>query len=228
MTRLDMQNKINISEIFYSIQGEGFLSGVPSVFIRISGCPLRCKFCDTGYAADASAGKKMTVGEIVKQTKKYPTNYVVITGGEPMICSALPLLCKALKKYHITIETSGIKFVDDLKCDLMSISPKLSNAYYKPSDKDLYLKIDELQKLIKNYEYQLKFVIEKGGDIKEVNQILKNLKNVDFSKVMLMPQAKNISDYLKRGAVAAKLCKQYGFAFSPRLQITLWGNKRGK
>lgn len=222
------ENKINISEIFYSIQGEGFLAGVPSVFIRIAGCPLRCKFCDTFYAAKSNAGRKMTIGEIVKKVKKYPAKHVVITGGEPMICANLAQVCNALKKYHITIETAGIKFIPGLKCDLMSISPKLSNAYLKKSDKDLYLKIDELKKLIRNYNYQLKFVIDKINDIKELKEILSKLKSADRSKVMLMPQAKNLSEYIKKGRLTAELCKKYNFAFSPRLHIMLWGNKKGR
>jgi 7-carboxy-7-deazaguanine synthase len=232
---------LNVSEIFYSLQGEGFLTGVPSIFIRIAGCPLRCKFCDTGYAADAKAGKKLSINQILKQIKKYPTKYVVITGGEPMICPQMSLLCKALKKYHITIETSGIKFAGSLKCDLMSISPKLSNAYFKSSDKKIYLKIDELQKLIKKYNYQLKFVIEKEKDITEVSKILEGIDSrlrgndtkkksstIDRSKVMLMPQAKNPAEYRKRSFLVSRLCKKYGFVFSPRLHIMLWGNKRGK
>lgn len=229
MTVRIMKNiKINISEIFYSIQGEGFLAGRPSVFIRLAGCPLKCKFCDTNYAADAKAGKELSINQILKQIKQYQTNYIVITGGEPMVCPNISLLCKALKKYHITIETAGIKFVSGLKCDLMSISPKLSNAYIKKSDKKKYLKIDQVTKLIENYDYQLKFVIEKENDIKEVNQILKKLKNLDNSKVLLMPQAKNLAEYLKRSFLVSRLCKKYNYAFSPRLHIMLWGDKIGK
>ncbi len=221
------KNKINISEIFYSIQGEGFLAGVPSVFIRIVGCPLRCKFCDTYYAAKSESGKKMTITQIVKHVKKYPAKHIVITGGEPMICPNLAQVCNALKKYHITIETAGINSISGLKCDLMSISPKLSNAYLKSSDKNLYLKIDELKKLIDNYNYQLKFVIDKTNDIKELNKVLSQLKNVDRTKVMLMSQAKNLSEYIRKGRLTAELCKKYNFVFSPRLHIMLWGNKRG-
>jgi len=220
--------EIKISEIFYSIQGEGLLAGRPSVFIRLTGCPLRCKFCDTKYANDSKAGKLRAIEKIVKQVKKYKTDYIVITGGEPMICSDLSLLCKALKKYHITIETAGIKFVSGLKCSLMSISPKLSNAYSNKADKKRYLKIDSLRKLIKNYDYQLKFVIEKISDIREVEQILKSLKNVDHSKVLLMPQARTCKEYLAKSSLVARLCLEYGFAFSPRLQIMLWNDKRGK
>lgn len=215
-----MQNaEIKISEIFYSIQGEGLLAGRPSVFIRLAGCPLRCKFCDTSYALDSSAGKKMTIAEIKKQVKKYKPKYIVITGGEPMISPDLPLLCKSLKNCHITIETSGIKFLPRLKCNLMSISPKLSNAYLKKSDKKRYLRIDQLKKLIKEYNYQFKFVVEKAKDIAEVKQIIKVLKIIDCSKVLLMPQAKNLSQYLNRSPLAARLCKESGFTFSPRLQL---------
>jgi 7-carboxy-7-deazaguanine synthase len=215
-----MQNaEIQISEIFYSIQGEGLLAGRPSVFVRLAGCPLRCRWCDTQYALDSKAGKTRTITEIVKQIKKYKTDYVVITGGEPMINPNLSPLCKALKNYHITIETAGIKFVPRLPCDLMSISPKLSNAYDNKKDKDKYLKLDSLAELIKNYDYQLKFVIEKKNDIDEVNQILKKLKKVDPSKVLLMPQAKNTSEYLKKSPLVVELCKDTGFSFCPRLQL---------
>ncbi|MGD0786079.1 MAG: 7-carboxy-7-deazaguanine synthase QueE [Sedimentisphaerales bacterium] len=221
-----MQNaEIKISEIFYSIQGEGLLAGRPAVFIRLAGCPLRCKFCDTSYALDSSAGKKMTIAEIKKQVKKYKPEYIVITGGEPIISPNLSQLCKALKNYHITIETSGIKFLPGLKCDLMSISPKLSNAYRAKADKKRYLKIDQLKKLIKEYDYQLKFVVEKEKDIAEVKQIIREMKTVDRSKILLMPQAKNLSQYLNRSPLVARLCKETGFTFSLRLQL-VFGEKR--
>jgi 7-carboxy-7-deazaguanine synthase len=217
-----MQNsEIQISEIFYSIQGEGLLAGRPSVFVRLAGCPLRCRWCDTQYALDSSAGKKMTIDDVMKQILKVSPAYVVITGGEPLISPLLPQLCETIKKQnaHITIETAGIKFVPSLSCDLMSISPKLSNAYDNKQDKDKYLKLDLLAKLIKNYDYQLKFVIEKKADIDEVNQILTTLKDFDRSKVLLMPQAKNISVYLAKSPLVVKLCKDTGFTFSSRLQL---------
>lgn len=213
--------EINISEIFYSIQGEGLLAGRPSVFIRLAGCPLRCKYCDTEYALDPSAGTKMPLSEIMKKITKYSPNYAVITGGEPLVSPQIAPLCQAIKerKIHITIETAGIKFVPNLACDLMSISPKLSNAHDNEPDKTGYLKIDQLKDLIKNYDYQLKFVMEKIEDITEVHQILHDLKDVDHSKVLLMPQAKNISQYLKISPLIVELCKANGFIFSPRLQL---------
>jgi 7-carboxy-7-deazaguanine synthase len=227
-----MQNtEINVSEIFYSIQGEGFLTGRPSVFIRLAGCPLRCKYCDTQYALDSSAGTKMSIDEIMKKALKHLSavalakadspDYAVITGGEPLVSPHIALLCKKIKehKIHITIETAGIKYVPNLACDLMSISPKLSNAHDNEPDKTGYLKIDQLKKLIKNYDYQLKFVMEKIEDITEVHQILNDLKAFDRSKVLLMPQAKNITQYLRISPLIVEMCKANGFVFSPRLQL---------
>jgi len=254
----DMQSaKINISEIFYSIQGEGLLAGRPSVFVRLAGCPLRCKYCDTEYALDSSAGTKMSIDQAIEKTMKYSPAYVVITGGEPMISPNISLLCQRIKEHnihpapfvpdskddqnagtsaetyrllrsdeqnkrcgvHITIETAGIKYVANLACDLMSISPKTSNAYENAQNKNRYLKIDRLKELTANYNYQLKFVMDKIEDITEVHQILNDLKDFDRSKVLLMPQAKNISEYLKKSPLIVELCKANGFIFSPRLQL---------
>lgn len=217
-----MQNaEIQISEIFYSIQGEGLFAGRPSVFIRLAGCPLRCNYCDTKYALDSKAGAKMSIDEIMEKVMKHSPKYAVITGGEPMVSPHIFLLCEKIKEHniHITIETAGIKFVQDIACNLMSISPKTSNACDGQQDKDKYLKIDQLKELVENYDYQLKFVIEKTEDITEVCQIVNDLKGIDCSKVLLMPQAKDISEYTKKGPLIVELCKANGFTFSPRLQL---------
>ncbi|MFA6176201.1 MAG: 7-carboxy-7-deazaguanine synthase QueE [Phycisphaerae bacterium] len=213
--------EIKITELFYSIQGEGLLAGKPSVFVRLAGCPLRCKFCDTVYSQDANAGKKISLEKIINEIKKYSCDYVVITGGEPIANLHIVRLCEEIKKLerHITIETNGIKFIENLRCDLMSVSPKLSNAYENPADREKFLKIDSLQKLIDNYNYQLKFVIDKREDIIEVRQLLKKLKNIDIAKVLLMPQAKNIAEYLNKCPLIAELCKENNFTFCPRLQL---------
>ena len=125
-----------INEIFYSLQGEGFFAGVPSVFVRLAGCPLRCRWCDTKYAWNKDSGTEYSIDEIVEAVQKWPCKFVVITGGEPMINSELPQLVRELKanEKHITIETAGIAYMPDMPCDLMSISPKLSNS--TPSTED--------------------------------------------------------------------------------------------
>ena len=100
------------NEIFYSLQGEGFLAGVPSVFIRLAGCPLRCKWCDTKYAWDQKAGQEYSIAKIVESVQQTKCKFLVVTGGEPMINSDLPKLVRQLKAAdkHITIETAGIAY----------------------------------------------------------------------------------------------------------------------
>jgi 7-carboxy-7-deazaguanine synthase len=121
---------MRVSEIFYSLQGEGRLTGVPSVFVRLAGCPLRCRWCDTKYGWDETAGLYYPAEKIGRAVEQWPCKFVVITGGEPMVNPDLKELAINLEtqRKHITIETAGIAFIPDMRCDLMSISPKLSNS----------------------------------------------------------------------------------------------------
>ena len=226
---------MRVNETFYSLQGEGFLAGVPSVFLRLAGCPLRCRWCDTKYAWDQRAGQDYTIAEIVKTVQQWPCKFVVITGGEPMINSDLPKLVQQLKAAdkHITIETAGIAYLPDLACDLMSISPKLSNS--APTDPELAsihedsrLDIAVLGKLIDSYQFQLKFVVDSKSDLAEIQQTLEKTGNVDFEKVMLMPQAATRDKLSLKSPMVAEMCKQTGFAFSQRLQVLLWNNQKDR
>jgi 7-carboxy-7-deazaguanine synthase len=225
---------MRVSEIFYSLQGEGFLAGVPSVFIRLSGCVLRCRWCDTKYVWDENSGIEKSVREIIAEVNRWPCEHIVITGGEPMLNPQLPQLVHELKKSpnHITIETAGIAYVPDLECDLMSISPKLSNSVPKDEKirqihEDSRLDLTMLGELIEHYDYQLKFVVENETDLLEIEEILKRLKKVDTEKVMLMPQASTREELLEKSPMVTELCKRTGFAFSQRLQVLLWNNKKG-
>ncbi|MCX8082958.1 MAG: 7-carboxy-7-deazaguanine synthase QueE [bacterium] len=112
----------NVSEIFYSIQGEGILQGLPMIFIRLAGCNLRCSFCDTKYAW--GKGKKQDVRRIIKKIERYPSRWVCITGGEPLLQQLSPLI-KILKdrKYCVAIETNGTIW-QDIKIDWFTVSPK--------------------------------------------------------------------------------------------------------
>ncbi len=231
---------MKVSEIFYSIQGEGLLAGVPSVFVRLAGCPLRCRWCDTKYAWDEGAADNYSIAEIIQAVQKWPSCFVVITGGEPMIGSAshkdeLIKLGKQLKASgkHITIETAGIAFIPDMPCDLMSISPKLSNSTPREPKlasihEDSRLDIAVLRELIDNYTYQLKFVVDSKDDLPEIKQTIEKLANTDLEleKVMLMPQAATRAELLTKSPMVADLCKQTGFTFSQRLQVFLWDTAR--
>jgi 7-carboxy-7-deazaguanine synthase len=230
-----------INEIFYSLQGEGLLAGVPGIFIRLAGCPLRCKWCDTKYALDPTAGEELSVSAIIENVSRWQCRYVVITGGEPMINPQLPQLTAELKKHgkHITIETAGIAFIEGLACDLMSISPKTSNSGQKKvpacpertcgersrtSRRDTFL----IRQLIEHYPYQLKFVVDSPDDLPEIQRTIEQLGNVAIDKVMLMPQAKTRDELIAKSPMVAELCKQTGFAFCNRLQILLYDGVRGK
>ncbi len=151
-----------------------------------------------------------------------------------MINSDLAQLVRRLKtaNKHITIETAGIAFIPDLACDLMSISPNLSNS--APTDPELAaihedsrLDIAILRELIDNYKYQLKFVVGSQDDLPEIQQTLENIGNIDSENVMLMPQAATRDELLAKSPMVADMCKRTGFAFCQRLQVLLWNNQRG-
>lgn len=215
-----------VNEIFHSIQGEGSLAGTPSVFIRLAGCPVGCEWCDTKYAWDSDEGEELPIPEIVDRTVHWPSRFVVITGGEPMVNPQLPDLANALKEQnkHITIETAGIKFVAGLSCDLMSISPKLSNSGVKKRSDPF----SPIRQLIKQYPYQLKFVVDSPQDQPEIQQAVEQIGGVPAEKVMLMPQAKTREELIAKSPMVAQMCKETGYVFCNRLHIMLYGNVRGK
>jgi 7-carboxy-7-deazaguanine synthase len=226
---------MRVSEIFYSLQGEGMLAGMPSVFVRLAGCPLRCRWCDTKYAWSEEAGRQQSVDDIIQTVQHRRCKHVVITGGEPMVQPDLPQLARELRTAgkHVTIETAGIAYIPDVACDLMSISPKLSNSV--PDDvtlaaahKNSRLDLAVLGELITNYNYQLKFVVDSVTDLVEIQEVLDKIGNVDGEKVMLMPQAATRNELLAKSPMVADMCKLVGFAFCQRLQTLLWNNERGK
>jgi 7-carboxy-7-deazaguanine synthase len=223
---------MKIAEIFYSIQGEGILAGVPSVFIRTSGCNLRCVWCDTPYTSWSPEGREMTIPEIVAEARAFGAAHAVVTGGEPMIAPAVADLTRDLNM-HVTIETAGTIY-QAVKCDLMSISPKLANS--TPNDRDggrwvaqhdrLRYQPEVLKRLMDEYEYQLKFVISASGDLAEIETILRDT-NANRSRVLLMAEGTDAETIRDRARWIAEIAKREGFRYSPRLHIDLWGNQRG-
>jgi 7-carboxy-7-deazaguanine synthase len=267
-----------ISEIYNSRQGEGQLTGTPSVFVRTSGCNLRCHFCDTPFASWDPVGEMMSVEEIIKQilviaeeplpqmhvdfasefkTFSPPARHVVLTGGEPMLPRDVNELCEAIHKsgFHITIETAGT--IDrDLVCDLMSISPKLKNSTptvervgnkrageWAAKHERARHRPRIAQSLIREREYQLKFVVESAEDLVEIESYLNeveassrsesegrkpNLEStlIDRKRVMLMPEGIDEQTLARRTEWLLPLCEKLGFSFCPRRHIHWYGNKR--
>jgi 7-carboxy-7-deazaguanine synthase len=223
---------LKIAEIFYSVQGEGSLVGVPSVFIRTSGCNLRCSWCDTPYASWSPEGEELSVDEIVERFTSYSAaRHAVLTGGEPMIMPGIVELSAKLRDrgIHITVETAGTVF-SPVACDLMSISPKLSNStpdgQFRNQHERLRIQPEVLVRLIREYDYQLKFVIATESDLNEVQSLVASLA-VPAAKVILMPEGTSAEELNARGVWIAELCKRHGYRFSPRLHVYLYGNRRG-
>jgi 7-carboxy-7-deazaguanine synthase len=223
---------MKISEIFYSVQGEGGLVGVPSIFIRTSGCNLRCSWCDTPYASWHPEGEELAIDRVLELTAEYrAARHVVLTGGEPMIMPGIVELSERLRErgLHITIETAGTVHAP-VECDLMSISPKLSNStpegVFRAQHERLRIQPDVLRQLIAEYDYQLKFVIASEPDLAEVRELIAML-NAPAHKVILMPEGISAEVLNDRGVWIAELCKEHGYRFSPRLHVHLYGNKRG-
>ncbi len=219
---------MKIAEIFYSIQGEGMLAGVPSVFVRTSGCNLRCEWCDTPYTSWNPEGRDMGIDSILAEVRVHPASHVVVTGGEPMIAPGIVELTQRLG-FHITIETAGT-VCQPVKCDLMSISPKLANSTPKGQwaarHDRLRYQPEVLRKLMSDYEYQLKFVVTGPGDLDEIERMLKDT-GADRKRVMLMAEGTDAGRLHERALWLVDLCKREGFRYSPRLHIDLFGNQRG-
>jgi 7-carboxy-7-deazaguanine synthase len=228
-----------ISEIFYSVQGEGTLVGVPSVFVRTSGCNLRCRWCDTPYASWKPEGTEMSVEELLQVVNAHPTRFVVVTGGEPMVAKEIPLLLQRLREAgkHITIETAGTILPEGVACDLASISPKLAHSTpdeasagkaWVEKHERLRLQPEVLRAWCSTYDFQLKFVIASEADVLEVKDVIESIGiEIPPEKVLLMPEGITQEALKARQMLLVDVCKREGWRYSPRLHIDLFGNKRG-
>lgn len=227
---------MKVSELFYSIQGEGKLVGVPSVFIRASGCNLRCTWCDTPYASWNPEGENRSVGQIVERVEAFDARHVVLTGGEPMIMPEIVELCEALKSrgHHLTIETAGTVH-QPVKVDLMSLSPKLSNSTPWDREGGRFAQVHERQRInvpvIQQLmgqapEFQLKFVVSGERDLDEIRALLPQLRGWSPADVLLMPEGTDLPTLRSREGWIAEVCKRTGYRFCPRLHVALYGNRR--
>jgi 7-carboxy-7-deazaguanine synthase len=228
-----------VSEIFYSIQGEGELAGIPSVFVRSSGCNLRCTWCDTPYASWNPEGENRSVDAIVAEVQTHSAaKHVVLTGGEPMIAKDMKELAAELKLlgYHLTIETAATVAPDGIACDLASLSPKLLNSAPDGVKHAAWRKKHEatrwnpavIRAWLDAYACQFKFVVARPEDVDELEGMLASLKrDILRHKIMLMPEGITAEVLRTRTAWLGELCKSRGYRYAPRLQIELYGNKRG-
>ena len=221
---------MQIAEIFYSLQGEGQLTGVPSVFIRTSGCNLRCSWCDTKYASWQPEDETISVA---------PGQHCVLTGGEPTVAEGIVELAAGLRAQgrHVTIESNGTQMPNGIAVDLASLSPKLSNSVpdaaafpreARMQDLSRRWNLDALRAWIDNYDYQLKFVVASDADVEEIQELLQRLdRTIPSAQVMLMPEGVEMDVIRGRGESLLELCKRFGYRYCRRLHIELFGNTRG-
>ncbi|MBL8990065.1 MAG: 7-carboxy-7-deazaguanine synthase QueE [Phycisphaerae bacterium] len=235
-----------IAETFVSIQGEGKLAGVPSWFARVSGCNLRCAWCDTPYASWRPEGPTRRVEELVAEARGSGVRHAVVTGGEPMLFAPVEALCAGLAGagVHVTIETAGT--IDrPVHADLMSISPTLSNSTptteraralggpgaegWAERHERARINLGALQGLIDRYpERQLKFVVSADArrDLGEIDALLGRLRGWGPEDVLLMPEGV-AEPAPEHRAEIVRICVERRWRYCPRLHITVFGNRRG-
>ena len=235
---------MRIAELFRSLQGEGRLTGTESVFVRTSGCNLRCGYCDTPFASWSPEGEELSVEEIVLRAEQLAApgaraaavEHAVVTGGEPMLYAELIPLCRQLRALgmHVTIETAGTLYLP-VECDLMSISPKLRNSTPAASGDPRWTwrhetarhAPDVVRRLVREYDYQVKFVVDRPDDLAEVEAYLAELPEIDRSRAMLMPQGIDAEALAEKAAWIEPYCARHGLTYCPRRQIEWFGARRG-
>lgn len=227
---------MKIAEIYKSVQGEGMLTGTPSVFIRASGCNLRCWFCDTPFASWQPEGIDYAVDEIVAEVEEWDCRHVVITGGEPMLFAELIPLCEKLRAQgrHITIETAGTLYLP-VQCDLMSISPKFAGSgpnleahpHWSRRHERQRFRPQVIRQLLDNFDYQLKFVIDTEDDVASVVEFMSHFPDIRNDRVLLMPQGTTQEELARRAEWIRHACHVRGWTFCPRMQIQWFGPVRG-
>lgn len=229
-------SKLRIAEVFASVQGEGIWTGVPSTFVRVSGCNLRCVWCDTPYASWEPEGPTVELQEIVDEVERLGHRHVVITGGEPMLFEPVEELTAKLAEggHVLTIETAGT-VERPVRCDLMSISPKLASSAppadsgWRERHETARWRPNVVRALMAKFAYQLKIVVSEAveADLLEIKSMLVELGGVDRERVLLMAEGTDALTLDRREAMLAQVCLEHGWRLCPRMHIRWFGNRRG-
>ncbi|ARS91506.1 7-carboxy-7-deazaguanine synthase QueE [Natrarchaeobaculum aegyptiacum] len=245
--RSNSRDALPINELFTSLQGEGTLAGVPSTFVRTSGCNLRCWFCDSYHTSWEPSHEWRSLESILEAVEERDPAHVVLTGGEPLLYDASVDLLSALadRGYHTTVETNGTIY-REAPIDLVSISPKLAGSNPTADrvpdgvDPDVATRwadrhdreridLEALVALVESYDFQLKFVVEDEGDISGVLEILTDLRgaasvSIPDEDVLLMPEGATRERLAETRSRVADLAMAHGFRYTPRLHVDLWND----
>ncbi|QDS93266.1 7-carboxy-7-deazaguanine synthase [Roseimaritima multifibrata] len=244
------QLKFPVSEIFNSRQGEGKLTGVPSHFIRLAGCNLRCWFCDTPYASWNPQSESYSLDDLVQGAIDSTLQHVVLTGGEPLMFRGIERLTEKIRRVglHLTIETAGT-LAPNVVADLMSLSPKrfgsqptIEKVEQVPHLQEIPLptierwqtlhesrrwKPQAIQKLIADsFDSQVKFVVDNHAEAADVEQAVSELQ-LAADQVWIMPQGVTAEGLEEHARWIRPWCEALGFHFCDRQQIHWYGNRPG-
>lgn len=216
--------RLRVSEVFASIQGEGPTVGTPSTFVRLQGCTVGCVWCDTKYAWAPGRGREVTLAALLDEVRAAGLENVVITGGEPLEHPAFAPLVTALKGLgaRIEVETAGTEVPPDVPVDQWNVSPKLANSGVPEARR---LRPAALTRL-RDLGAWFKFVVGDARDLDEVLALQARFA-LPAARILLMPLGMRRAEQLARAPEVAGWCRRYGFRFSPRLHILLWGPRRG-
>ncbi len=214
-----MAVSLRITEIFYSLQGEADTVGLPTVFIRLTGCPLRCVYCDTAYAFQG--GEKKTLDEILQQVKQYNTRYITVTGGEPLAQPACHDLLRLLADagYRVSLETSGALDVSNVDARIIKVMD-LKTPSSDEMDRNIYQNLEHLSK-----QDQIKFVIGSEQDYEWSKQIIKTYQLSQRCHILFSPVADQISAAWLADNI---LADQLPVRFQIQLHKYLWDDAQGK
>lgn len=219
---------MKIIELFESIQGEGIRLGIPSLFIRTAGCNLQCSWCDTPRARDASDGREYPLDELERLACQSAVSDVVITGGEPTLyAEELTALCAALRAAGkcVTVETNATRFVA-CAADLISLSPKLPGSQTGGRTDTWQTEILR-QYCAEAAAVQVKIVVGTAAEARRALELVTDT-GIDFSRVVLMPQARTRAEHCSQAEWLVPFCLKAGVRFGARLQILLWNNEPGR
>ncbi len=222
-----------ISEVFHSVQGEGRFIGIPSSFVRTSGCNLRCWFCDTPYTSWEPEGSERSLEELMTELTSFNCEHVVITGGEPLLVPEMISFTQQLKakSHFITFETAGT-VLQDVKADLMSISPKLANSTpvgtsWESRHNARRHQPEVIREMVARFPYQIKFVIDQPHDLNDVEEWLKEFPEIESENIYLMPQGTELEELQSKESWLTEEANSRNWQISPRKHIELFGNTRG-
>jgi len=215
-----------IAEAFFSIQGEGPTAGLPAVFIRLQGCSIGCRWCDTKYSWDSAGGLEVDLDALMAEASTHPCRRVVITGGEPLESPLFLPLATALdqRAFEIEVETSGTREPPREASPTIqwNVSVKLAGSGVEEARR---INARAIRAFLERAAWW-KFVVADERDLAEVLRLAEGF-GLPRERILLQPEALRREELIERSPWVIEACKRHGFRFSPRLHILVWGARRG-